>query len=274
MSKKTTAVPKSELLRVLESHDEDAVLRILRREPALARVTLASRDCALQIAAWQGLEKVIEHLLRLGVPIDDGGDRNRTALHYAALYGRPAIIAALLRAGASAALVDDDGFTAMQLAATSREQIAEVVALLAPRSAPDLRALVSVGDLEGVRSLLHTDPTIVLNDPRSSELLSMALYKLRIALREQRKDPERMRAALKEKRAMYDVIRDGGAKIDGEVNGILPPLHVAVQFEDPSIVEELLAAGADVHRVASSLTVWECANTPEMQELLRRHGAG
>ena len=50
----------------------------------------------------------------LQAEIEAGGESNWTALHYAAVYGKEAVAAQLLQAGASVSAVDDGGSTPLQ----------------------------------------------------------------------------------------------------------------------------------------------------------------
>ena len=53
----------------------------------------------------------------LQAEIEAGGDYNSTALHYAARFGKEAVAAQLLQAGASVSAVDDGGSTPLHYAA-------------------------------------------------------------------------------------------------------------------------------------------------------------
>ena len=53
----------------------------------------------------------------LQAEIEAGGDYNSTALHYAAGYGKEAVAAQLLQAGASVSAVTNGGWTPLHLAA-------------------------------------------------------------------------------------------------------------------------------------------------------------
>ena len=53
----------------------------------------------------------------LQAEIEAGGGNNSTALHYAAGYGKEAVAAQLLQAGASVSAVTNGGWTPLHLAA-------------------------------------------------------------------------------------------------------------------------------------------------------------
>ena len=72
----------------------------------------------------------------LQAEIEAGDDYNRTALHYAARFGKEAVAAQLLQAGASVSAVDDYGWTPLHTAALhGKSSIANLLykPMLAPR---------------------------------------------------------------------------------------------------------------------------------------------
>ena len=80
-------------------------------------------------------------LVALGVPLQHGGQRGRTALHDAAYHGRIQAITWLLDNGASIDAFDDDGVTALGRAVDGNEP--EAAKLLLQRGAdPDIRSRV------------------------------------------------------------------------------------------------------------------------------------
>lgn len=71
---------------------------------------------ALQLAALNGRAAVVRALLAAGAEVDGRGEGTQTPLHLAARHARdPAVITALLDAGADAAAMTDEGISALEL---------------------------------------------------------------------------------------------------------------------------------------------------------------
>ena len=79
----------------------------------------------LHLATYNGQDKIVEYLLKIGCLVDLRNHNGRTPLMEAALWGFLGIVQALLSAGANKDLVDADGSLAVDLADDSYENYCE-----------------------------------------------------------------------------------------------------------------------------------------------------
>jgi len=102
--------------------DDEETLRVLLAEGASAKLMTSRYDgTALIAAAHLGHDGVVRQLIAAGAPLDHVNNLHWTALIEAVVLGdgkarHQAVVAALLKAGASTALADRDGKTPLQLA--------------------------------------------------------------------------------------------------------------------------------------------------------------
>ena len=102
--------------------DDEATLRVLLDLGASARLVTSRYDgTALIAAAHLGHDGVVRQLIAAGAPLDHVNNLHWTALIEAVILGdgrtrHQAVVAALLKAGASTALADRAGKTPLQLA--------------------------------------------------------------------------------------------------------------------------------------------------------------
>lgn len=102
------------LVTSIEAGNDREVLDALSALPSLLRSTTSDGDTALHIACWQKRQALVERLLELGAAVDARGFVGRAPLHYAVHEGSAQsvpLVRALLRAGASPTMRDDQGFT-------------------------------------------------------------------------------------------------------------------------------------------------------------------
>ena len=86
-------------------------------------------NTALMEAGHKGLTKVVEFLIEKGADVNSQNKYGETALMVSSLQGaEPAVVKALLKAGANRDLTDVDGFTAFDLAKKNgNEEIMELL---------------------------------------------------------------------------------------------------------------------------------------------------
>ncbi|KAL4799342.1 ankyrin repeat-containing domain protein [Aspergillus venezuelensis] len=117
---------------------------------------------SLQFAAMQGRLNVVESLLALG-RVNCPDAVGRTALHFAARFGRCEVVGLLVDAGADALLVDEDGRTALDYAvAAGHTQIVEFLKVIMEKERAQVPTL-------GPSSFHESQPT-QRRDPSSTPM--------------------------------------------------------------------------------------------------------
>lgn len=116
----------------------------------------------------------------------------------------------------------------------------------------ELHVAVRDGRLDAVKAFIETHGGSIGGIDCSSDLLSAAIALIDFRVLEDldaQPDKVTVERAVRESRAMFDVLIAAGAAVDGPVSRELPPLHVAVQLPSATIVSELIRLGADPSRV-------------------------
>jgi ankyrin repeat protein len=103
----------------------DTVLAMLERIPELPAET---GNELLLLAAGLGHEKIAAALLSKGVDVNARGIKDRTPLMAAAAFNKPHLVKLLLANGADAAISDEEGISALQVAENKGNQ--EIITLL------------------------------------------------------------------------------------------------------------------------------------------------
>ncbi|KAK4213584.1 ankyrin repeat-containing domain protein [Rhypophila decipiens] len=112
------------------------------RQDNLARHIKRQHKDQLFIAAANGDETTVRHLLESGANVDQTSTRNETSLHLASLAGHPSVVRLLLDYGASLESTDSRGLTSLHHAMVNKhETIANLLAvrLSNPNSAKRFR---------------------------------------------------------------------------------------------------------------------------------------
>lgn len=153
------------LLQAVESGDLEQVKRVLTGG-AVVNARTKSGLTALSIAIIRGYDEIALLLIEKGASLDardKSGDReNRTPgnspVHYAAIYGRTRVLAAMLDRGVSPNLRDRNGRTLLMMAAENGHR--ETVKLLLERGA-DPKTRSALGDTALDAARRKGDPEIV-----------------------------------------------------------------------------------------------------------------
>ena len=74
-------------------------------------------------------------------------------------------------------------------------------------------------------------------------------------------------------KALVELLISAGAKVNVKDEWDSSPLHVAVSNDNVALAKLLISAGADVNAKNNTGTPLDYANSEEMQDLLKKHGA-
>jgi ankyrin repeat protein len=242
-----------ELLAAIESSDDTRALALLAADPSLAkRPLIAKLDFALHIASWQGRVQLMRSLIKLGAPLNGGGDHGRTPLHYAVLNGEYDAAELLLTAGADPTIRDEDGLDAVGAALRSREGSNELVALIRrhhPKvdTRDELLGCVRLGDARGIARILSQEPDAVKRYPDGPELLEEAIGFIDDAILEAdteiQADIDRV---ARENMDVLNVLLRAGISIEDETSSAMPAVLVAAQLSTDVVLRRLVEAGANL----------------------------
>ena len=188
-------------------------------------------------AGYNTNPEILSRLLEAGAEVDARDDYGWTPLMSAAWYNEnPEVITALLEAGAEIDARDEDGWTPLMYAARYNENPAVITALLEAGAEVDARSDYSWTPLmyaarfsenpEVITALLEAGAEI---DARSADGLTPLML-----------------AGLNSIVNIATVLLKAGAEVDARsADGLTPLMYAARENENPNIIMELLAFGAD-----------------------------
>ena len=231
----------------------DVVRRLLADDPGLAKATRDLAQChAIALAVQYGRPEIVRLLLKAGAPRDEAA-LGGSLPHEAARYGRRDVLEVLLSEGFRLDAREEEGATLLHAAADGAQ--ARMVEYLLSRGA-DVHATDPSG-----RTALHAIGERFLGEgsPTEREVLSRAGETARILLR-------------------------AGAAAHARDKYGCTPLHAAADGGLLGVVEQLLAAGAEVNartqrnetplaRAQMAQFGFGAAGAELVIELLRRHGS-
>lgn len=229
-----------------------------------------SKYVPLVMAAGNGVESVIRHLLAAGAQVDAATEDGRTALMAAAASGNIDVVQLLLDAGADPNAEDNDGRTPYRWALDGNNQdIADLLRGLTnaaeaaempwrlnkERLTPPqlLLAAVQGGDVEYVRRFLAEGAPVDVQDDSFNTPLQLAAEYGRLEI--------------------VDILLAAGAALELAGCADRTPLLAAVHAGELQVVHRLLAAGANPSAgvgTGKSALVLACtpSNGPELVALL------
>ena len=206
----------------------------------------------LMAAARRGHLGIVEALIAAGAPVDQPGERGRTALSLATRLGQRTVVRTLLAAGAAPALADAHGVSPLAAAVElGLEEIAadleQAGATLAGKPGAALRGAAKWGDLERVRNLLGAGVPVDAADPNGTTPLALAVMY---------DNPEVARVLL-------------AAGADMSKGSLLyPALKTAAHFNRVEIMRDFVRGGAVLHKDAMA-ELLEQAKERKHKEMLK-----
>uniref|UniRef100_A0A1B0G6T3 Poly [ADP-ribose] polymerase n=1 Tax=Glossina morsitans morsitans TaxID=37546 RepID=A0A1B0G6T3_GLOMM len=215
--------PLRELFEACKTGDIGKVKKLITPQTVNARDTAGRKSTPLHFAAGYGRREVVEFLLNSGASIQACDEGGLHPLHNACSFGHAEVVRLLLKAGASPNTTDNWNYTPLHEAA-SKGKVDVCIALLQHGANAGIRNSEQKTPLE-----LADDNTrpVLTGEYRKDELLEAA-----------RSGAEDRLLALLTPLNVNCHASDGRRST---------PLHLAAGYNRISIVEILLAHGADVH---------------------------
>jgi ankyrin repeat protein len=223
-----------QLVHCIRSGDDRAALRLLEKDPALAKAQVpgpCGPTTPLHLAAEHRRLEVCRRLLDAGAnpSARDGGDV-ATPLHWAAHADTPEIVSRLVDAGADPNDASDAHGAgplgwAVCLSADSREAARRLLGLGAEMT---VFAAVALGETAALRAMIGRDPAVL--EATQSEF-------------EQSRGPLHL-AALKDRADVVDVLLELGADRDGRDDEGRTAIDGALAHGRRAAYDRLLARGA------------------------------
>ena len=263
-----------------EAGDVAEVRRILALDSAQAHAVLEdANDQPLHLAAWHNDDDIARVLLAAGADIAARGVGGWAPLHYAARHGATKAAGVLIEGGADLEVRDDFGWTPLIVALRGREDGCAAMAkvLLQHGARTDLSALVMLGDEDGVRARLQSDPHARRNAVLPDDLVTDAVIFIACKHISEGGNKARNETGIVEKyKGLVLALLEGGADINAVGVSGGPALFEALRdFHRPDMARLLLEQGADVNQRVegqSYHSAWDVTPNKLMRALLLEWG--
>lgn len=229
----------------VQNGDLAQVRRMAALNPALIKVRSAYGSTALHLAVLAPTPDVAAFLIEHGTDVNALDNAGQTPLHHAVTYpGKTALlmVTLLVSHGADVNRLDSFNNTPLRLAVATydRPSATYLVAHGGHDTTTPLFDALAQGDEDRVRTLLQKRPTLA-ND--SSGNLSRDVPRLVLT---QELTPLHA-AVLWNHPAIVQLLLDAKSSLSSrDANGQMP-LHIAAQLNEPDVAEILLDAGAEVN---------------------------
>ncbi len=222
------------------------------------RATKAMASVMIE-AAKQGDFPAVRHLLTEDPSLLNEKDAafGATSLHWAALRGRPAIVALLLAQGADVTLKNREGETPLQVAERAKQ--AEIVRLLSSTAGPAPRAeagniheAARTNDVERLRKLIAETPALI-NQPDAAFGATPLHW-----------------AALRGHAEATKLLLAQGANVNARNKQGETPLQVAERAKHSAVVQLLKGAAAPIQELVDAVRDGEIAKLKQL--ISENHG--
>jgi ankyrin repeat protein len=252
------------IVQSIEAGDDAAVLAAIADDPTCLGASTDDADTLLHLACWQKRSALVEVLVVRGAALDARGCYGRSPLHYAVHEGNaasPAIVAALLAAGADPGARDDAGFSVEDWAKVELEaDLADVLALLR-RTGPRPPRIRGAVDPEQLASMIEEGDVPAVAS-------ALARNRLLLAMRRANGDLPMHVACLHKQVAIVGTLIAHGPDLDARGHRGQRPLHAAVRDGGAisiCLVSMLLSLGADPDAVDDDGVSVAALATAELQ---------
>lgn len=272
----------SEIIGAAGKGDLATIQKLLKPDPTLVFVKDRKGLTALDYAAMNGHDNVVELLLANKADVHATNENGGQPLHYGACYGHPHIVELMIANKADVNAKDRDTVTPLHCAAYGGYK--DVVAILLKNKADinskdkdgdtALHAAVRNGHKEVVDLLLANGADV------NARTISLGLTPLDEAAAYGRTDSwSQMKSWLGDKtksqrsKDLTELLLDHGSDAKARGKDGWTPLHLAAFWRNGNTAELLLGRGADPNvRDDHGRTPLQVAASSRIKELLRQHG--
>lgn len=246
--KQPVTVDVEDFLKAVNSGDLLQVKELMSRG-APVNGKNKSGETALHVAAEAGHKEIVDLLLKAGATVDAKNDCKRTPLALAANNGHAAVAELLIAAGADLEARDFEGATPFLSSVSARPENREMMRFLAKAGAKlDVADTYERSALELASRDLNTEDNEFASDEKKANGRALRQTFVDIGLLH----PEANQLTADAAAGNIDAVQKriaSGVPVDAYDDQERTALYMAVSRHHHALVEHLLKAGADVHKV-------------------------